>query len=190
MPKVKLVREVVESKHYVKILYGDVEGKVKVDAKVFEKLTNFLRNSLNLNVDPGKLRICLQDILEYRVDEAELDAHPLIKIKHKKAIKTIGGLLVSREENLLAKYLKKCGLKFARQAEIAGYRVDFLVYPNIVVEVDGLQHEWKGKDAEKVKKIEKAGYIVYRFTTKDVREDAEGIARFVKEVVDRKNLEA
>ncbi|MEM2615018.1 MAG: DUF559 domain-containing protein, partial [Nitrososphaerota archaeon] len=93
------------------------------------------------------------------------------------------------EENLLAKYLKKCGLKFARQAEIAGYRVDFLVYPNIVVEVDGLQHEWKGKDAEKVKKIEKAGYIVYRFTTKDVREDAEGIARFVKEVVDRKNLE-
>ncbi|MEM2216651.1 MAG: DUF559 domain-containing protein [Nitrososphaerota archaeon] len=55
----------------------------------------------------------------------------------------------------------------------------------LVREVDGLQHEWKEKDAEKVKKIEEAGCIVYRFTTKDVREDVEGITRFVKEVTCR-----
>ncbi|MEM2216698.1 MAG: hypothetical protein QXP57_09075 [Nitrososphaerota archaeon] len=72
MHRVKLVREVIGLKQYIKILYGDIEGRVKADAKVLERLANLLRNSLNLNVDSEKLRECLEKIVKGQADELEV----------------------------------------------------------------------------------------------------------------------
>lgn len=83
------------------------------------------------------------------------------------------------EEELLWNELssKSLGVKFRRQAIIRGYIVDFYSPSSqIIIEVDGGYHNnTKEADAYRQIQLEKLGFVVMRFTNKQVREEMESV---------------
>jgi very-short-patch-repair endonuclease len=69
------------------------------------------------------------------------------------------------------------GIKFKRQVPIAGFFADFAsVEAKVVVEIDGGQHEERGKaDHARTKRIEAAGYRVLRFWNNEILSNIEGV---------------
>jgi len=65
---------------------------------------------------------------------------------------------------------------------IGNYVVDFLIEPNIIIEVEGLVHYRKyveKKDQRKVNFLEAQGYEVYRLYSKNIIENPKSMAKFV-----------
>ena len=71
------------------------------------------------------------------------------------------------------------GLKFRRQAPIAGFVADFVCMDaRLIVELDGSQHceaAGEARDAERTRSLETAGFQVIRFWNDDVTNRLEAV---------------
>ena len=79
-----------------------------------------------------------------------------------------------------------CGLKFRRQHPIGPWIADFACPEKmLVVEVDGGYHDVRQEeDIRRQKSIEQLGWMVIRFSDKDVEQDAETVARAIAKQLD------
>jgi very-short-patch-repair endonuclease len=68
------------------------------------------------------------------------------------------------------------GHKFVRQEPISGYICDFVCRElNLIVEVDGGQHNESASDAARDRRLIEQGYRVLRFWNNDVLGNIEGV---------------
>lgn len=92
-------------------------------------------------------------------------------------IRRFAPVVTEPERIFFHKGLKNAGVPFKTQQLLRGasgrrYRVDGLVTPNIVVEIDGESHDhWKQKlkDEARDKDLREVGYLVIRFKNWEVR---------------------
>jgi very-short-patch-repair endonuclease len=78
------------------------------------------------------------------------------------------------------KYIRKIYHDYS----FARYRVDFYIKPDVVVEIDGVEHFWERRskmDYKRERYLISLGLIVIRFTNKEVEEDA---VKCVREFMD------
>jgi very-short-patch-repair endonuclease len=87
-------------------------------------------------------------------------------------------------ERLLWKYLRTKqieGLKFRRQEPIGSYVVDFVCFEsNVIIEVDGGQHDASEKDAVRDARFQSQGFEVLRFWNHEVLQNIEGVLEVVR----------
>ena len=87
-------------------------------------------------------------------------------------------------EVLLWRHLKgrqRCGVDFHRQKPIGEFIVDFFA-PRLMlaVEIDGDTHRFKGaEDAERQRKLEAVGIRFLRFSDREVKANADGVAQAI-----------
>jgi len=68
------------------------------------------------------------------------------------------------------------GHKFARQVPISGYICDFVCRElNLIVEVDGGQHNDSASDTARDRRLTEQGYRVLRFWNNDVLDNIDGV---------------
>jgi very-short-patch-repair endonuclease len=79
------------------------------------------------------------------------------------------------------------GCSFLRQRPILNYIADFFCKDiKLVIEIDGLTHEWGEtviKDEKKDMDLNNAGYFVLRFTDKEIMEDINNVRRTLENVI-------
>jgi very-short-patch-repair endonuclease len=152
-----------------------INVSLKLDLSISEAKKIFYHFGYNIDLPEDKI----QELLLGKRERSYL-----LKAKQRTREQVILPYIrVSKTENILAKYLKKLEIPFKRQVMIGNYIVDFLIKPNIVVEVEGPVHyrkEVAEKDHRKVK--ESRGYDVYRFYYRDILKDPERVA---KKIYDR-----
>jgi very-short-patch-repair endonuclease len=82
---------------------------------------------------------------------------------------------------------KMLGYPFLRQRPIANYIADFFSKDlKLVIEVDGLSHEWEGqfeKDQIREKVLRMLGFNILRFTDDEVMQDIENVDRTIKHYI-------
>jgi len=80
--------------------------------------------------------------------------------------------------------LRQLSVRFRRQAPMGRYVVDFICHrANLVIEVDGGVHqlpEVAVRDLERDAWLLTQGYVVLRFTTRQVEDDIEGVVQAVR----------
>jgi len=83
------------------------------------------------------------------------------KSKSRSKPKNGGQLTVTKWEDRLATILKRNGIEYQRQVRIRKYSVDFLIPPNVIVEVTGSVHKVRlFHDLRRSKELETWGYRV------------------------------
>jgi very-short-patch-repair endonuclease len=95
---------------------------------------------------------------------------------------------MTRAETLLWRYLKAHRidrLGFRRQVPMGDYIVDFVCHAGrTVVELDGESHDFEARqrrDRARDEWLETRGYIVLRFTNRDVLSNLEGVVTVIRE---------
>ncbi len=95
----------------------------------------------------------------------------------------------TKGEAMLWKYVLKArrmdGYQFNRQFVIGNYIVDFICRKlKLIIEVDGSSHLWRARE-DKIRqdKIERAGFMVIRFTEKEVVNNIDEVQRQIYYVV-------
>jgi very-short-patch-repair endonuclease len=170
-------------------------GMVKIRRNIIKSLISFIkfiRDSLKFDLSISEAKKIFDyfgfniDLPEDKIQELLLrkrERSYLLKAKQRTREQVILPYIrVSKTEDILAKYLKRLKIPFKRQVMIGNYIVDFLIEPNIVVEVEGLVHYRKDvaeKDYRKVNYLESQGYDIYRFYYRDIRKDPKGIAQMI-----------
>ena len=73
------------------------------------------------------------------------------------------------------------GHKFSRQLDIEAAHPDFVCRSHkLIVELDGTSHDFTGEqDAQRTRRLERAGYRVVRFTNEDVLKDLDGVLAMI-----------
>ena len=83
--------------------------------------------------------------------------------------------MTAEEKHLWYDFLKKLPLTVNRQKNIGNYIVDFYISSaNIVIEIDGLQHEMKENklsDEKRDKYLENLGIRVLRYSNADINKN-------------------
>jgi very-short-patch-repair endonuclease len=98
------------------------------------------------------------------------NVQPKIKEQYRKE-------LVNRatmSERVFRHILDRNGIKHEFQKIVRGYIVDFFIEPNYVIEIDGAIHNKKDviyKDDIRQKNLEKAGFVVIRFSNLDAQDE-------------------
>lgn len=97
-------------------------------------------------------------------------------------------------EKILWKFLKKkqiCGFDFDRQRPIDGFIVDFFCKELLLaIEIDGISHNGHEKDDQLRQRImEKMGIRFLRFTDKQVRDNAAGVAEAISQWIENDKLQ-
>ncbi len=86
---------------------------------------------------------------------------------------------------LRAKAMK--GYQFRRERPVLNYIADFMCMElNLIIEVDGLTHEWEEtleKDKKKDVDLKEAGFIVLRFTDNEVLSQMHSVIEQIEEVI-------
>ena len=78
--------------------------------------------------------------------------------------------------------LKNLGVKFRRQTAIGHYVVDFVCFERqIVIEIDGGQHENNESDKVRDKWLKAEGFEVLRFWNHDVLKNRDGVLKMIIE---------
>ena len=97
---------------------------------------------------------------------------------NKKLVSTARNLrknMTAEEKHLWYDFLKKLPLTVNRQKNIGNYIVDFYISSaNIVIEIDGLQHEMKENklsDEKRDKYLENLGIRVLRYSNADINKN-------------------
>jgi very-short-patch-repair endonuclease len=95
---------------------------------------------------------------------------------------------MTRAETLLWRYLKAHrtdGLSFRRQVPMGNYIVDMVCHSaRIVVELDGETHDFEAqqkRDQIRDAWLATRGYVVLRFTNRDVLSNLEGVVTVIRE---------
>ena len=72
------------------------------------------------------------------------------------------------------------------------YRIDFLIAPALVVEVDGFAHHWspeaKGRDESRRNELRLGGLFILVYTWRDVRRDERRVAAEISRALRRRAL--
>ena len=93
----------------------------------------------------------------------------------------------------LGELLKNMGVEFTTQKPLLGITVaDIFVSPNVALFADGeYWHSGKMreyKDAEKTKKLEKAGYLVLRLTESEINKNIEQVRKKVTNIYEKRKI--
>ena len=97
-------------------------------------------------------------------------------------------------ESVLWNYLSgdKLGAHFRRQHPVFGYIPDFVcLQKKLIIEIDGGYHmedEQLGKDEERTNWLNRAGYIVLRFTNEEVLNDIDRVLEDISDTMEGINL--
>lgn len=86
----------------------------------------------------------------------------------------------SKAEIIFMDMLANNGIKFKFQHPIGPYRADFLIKKQLVVEIDGPQHN-KDHDAKRDKYIKKMGYTIFRVPLWILTSSPEAVIAEIKE---------
>ena len=119
---------------------------------------------------------------------------------YNKRLRPFAGALrknMTKAEACLWKYVLRAGMMkgytFNRQRPVLNYIADFFCKRLcLVVEVDGITHEWEEiqlKDKKKEGDLEKVGFRVLRFTDDEVLSDIEGVRRILELCVEEREKE-
>jgi len=78
------------------------------------------------------------------------------------------------------------GYKFRRQTAILKYIVDFYCKElNLIIEVDGLSHDYKmDYDATRQKNLESVGIMLLRFNDLEIKKDIQNVLQRIGEWID------
>ena len=77
---------------------------------------------------------------------------------------------------------KQLGVKFRRQYPVYGYIVDFACLErNLIIEVDGGQHQDSKWDVSRTKTLQDSGYKVLRFWNTEVLKNIEGVLERIRQ---------
>ena len=87
----------------------------------------------------------------------------------------------SKAELVFYNLLREAGISFKFQYAIGRYRVDYLISDNLVVELDGPQHN-KSRDAVRDNYLRKLGYKVLRIPLLIIAIDKEAVIREIKAI--------
>jgi len=97
---------------------------------------------------------------------------------------------VTKAEMTLFHALNKAGIPFKTQIYIKtkhrDYLVDFLISPNIVVEVDGKSHNSeirKMKDTLKDQQLTDLGYMILRFKDSEIKKNINTVIATIRRLV-------
>ena len=94
-----------------------------------------------------------------RLHEEHPEMHPNRKLAGNRSA-------MSYPEKVAYEYLQYLGVDFSHQKRIEGYYPDFVI-GKIIIEIDGERWHNAEKDAIRDKKLNEAGYFVYRIRAKD-----------------------
>lgn len=99
----------------------------------------------------------------------------------------------TKSEVLLWKYLKGKQMRsydFHRQKSIGNYIADFFCHRlMLVIEIDGVTHDYKVTSDEKRQKfLESLGIMVLRFSDEDVKKNINGVLIEIEEWIKEKEL--
>lgn len=136
--------------------------------------------------DNGYCRFCLRDHCI-----CCLSARDRKRLKCQET--TTYGVTESPSEKLLVSaFVVVCGTEPQTQVAIEGYRVDILMPPDLIVEVDGHEFhstkEQRQADCVRDQDLMLAGYRVVRFTGSQVWADAQACARRALRIAKRKAI--
>ncbi len=87
---------------------------------------------------------------------------------------------------------KKCGgFKFRRQAPIGNFISDFVCFDiKLVIELDGPSHDnAQAYDLARTQWLQKEGFMVIRFTNRDVMSKLEGVWEEIRRICDQRAAE-
>lgn len=89
----------------------------------------------------------------------------------------------SKAETIFYGMLKENKINFKFQYEIKPYRVDFLVSDNLIIEIDGTQHD-KNKDMKRDKYLQEMGYRILRIPIYILSQDPKMIIEEIKKLIE------
>ena len=103
---------------------------------------------------------------------------------------------MTKAEACLWKYILKAGqlkgYQFRRQRSILKYIADFVCLElMLIIEVDGITHEWEEtivKDKKKQEDLETEGYTVLRFKDEEVLNDLNAVHALLEEWIQKKEI--
>lgn len=127
------------------------------------------------------------------MDKATKGNHDL----YNKSLRPLAGALrknMTKAEACLWKYVLRAGMMkgytFNRQRPVKDYITDFFCKKLLlVIEVDGITHEDEEtyqKDKNKQEELEKAGFVVLRFTDEEVLNNLDGVRRAIEFCVEER----
>ncbi len=96
---------------------------------------------------------------------------------------------MTKAEACLWKYVLRAGqmkgYSFRRQRPVLKYIADFMCKEiQLVIEVDGITHDTKqAQDRRKTEELERAGFLVFRFTDEEVLANIGGVASKIEQTV-------
>ncbi len=96
---------------------------------------------------------------------------------------------MTKAEACLWKYVLRAGqmkgYSFRRQRPVLKYIADFMCKEiQLVIEVDGITHDTKqAQDRRKTEELERAGFLVLRFTDEEVLTNIGGVASKIEQTV-------
>ncbi len=96
---------------------------------------------------------------------------------------------MTKAEACLWKYVLRAGqmkgYSFRRQRPVLKYIADFMCKEiQLVIEVDGITHDTKqAQDRRKTEELERAGFLVLRFTDEEVLTNIGGIASKIERII-------
>jgi len=162
-------------RRYVVVRSGERSFRVRVRREPVERLASRILASMRaqLGIEPARDEV-LRALEALGLRGAERDDEGAAE-----------GVTVSNAERRLAAALRRKGVPFRAQARIGRYVVDFLIPPDVVVEVEGLVHYLDQNvrhDLRRLRDLEAMGYVVYRIEARDVRRDPLGCAEMIKQV--------
>jgi len=98
---------------------------------------------------------------------------------------------MTKAEACLWKYALKAGImkgyQFRRQRPVLHYIADFMCQPlKLIIEADGFTHqsaETATNDEKRDKDLKKAGFVILRFTDKEILTDMNNVIRAIESVI-------
>jgi very-short-patch-repair endonuclease len=95
--------------------------------------------------------------------------------------------MTKEERHLWYDFLKTYPVQFKRQYAIGVYYADFYCYQaKLIVELDGSQHyepEKAEQDAQRTDFLQQQGYLVLRFSNRDIWEQFRGVCEAIDAAV-------
>lgn len=112
-----------------------------------------------------------------------------IKYNHKNIIlaRNLRKNATPEENNLWYDFLSSYSIRFQRQKSIDNFISDFYCHDaKLIIEIDGAQHftpEGKHRDSLRTEVLEKYGLKVIRFTNSDIRDNFDGVCKFIEKII-------
>jgi len=121
----------------------------------------------------------MSDIAKKKQSESKINLYNNFPEKHPN--RRMAGIWnkMTYPEKLVSKYLSDNNIKYEHNKKILNYYPDFIIFDNIIIEVDG--ERWhstiiqKEKDRKRDECIKKLNYKIYRIPAKNVIEELEKI---------------